>query len=101
MPWAIIDSEEDEERAPLPDSVDRELAKVVSEVSLRKLDIDALDKLDLNTTDSNIDRVQTFVGFDILADGTLAVMTIRDALKRRALAPIQPGEMLRLIQTDR
>jgi hypothetical protein len=101
MPTAIEDRDEDDRRAPLPDSVDRVLGKALEGSPGGAIDLDALKRVDLSSGDSNLDRVHVAFGLDVLVDGTLAVKAIVEALERRLSTPVVKGEKLRLVPSTR
>jgi hypothetical protein len=98
---AIVDRDDDDRRAPLPDSVDRVLGKALEGSADGTIDVDALKRVDLSHGDSNVDRVHGVFGVDVLVDGTLAVKAIVEALERRLSTPVVKGETMHLVPSSR
>jgi hypothetical protein len=105
MAMAVSDGDDDDRRAPLPDSVDRVFGSAVPESQAGLvLDQEALRRvlevLQQTAGDSNVDRLS--IGeLDVLFDGTLAVQVIVEALARRLNTPVRANETLKLVATVR
>jgi hypothetical protein len=95
----LSDGHDDENRSPLPDSVDRvfgrHLQNAAGQAILTAADVEPLRAAVTETSDSNLDRLQAGE-VDILIDGTAAVRAVLDALERRISHPIERGETLRV-----